>query len=183
MFSLMIFMETKLKGAFIIRPQRREDERGFFARAFCQKEFAKRGLSASIVQCNTSYNKKKGTFRGMHFQAPPYEEEKIVSCTHGAFIDFIVDLRSDSPTFKQCAQIELSAENGHSLYIPKSFAHGFLTLQDHTQVFFQMTQYQNEEYAMGFRYDDPAFDIQLPFDADIVAERDKSYPDLYLLPN
>jgi dTDP-4-dehydrorhamnose 3,5-epimerase len=178
----MIFMETKLKGAFIMKPQRREDERGFFARTFCQKEFVKRGLGAAIVQCNVSYNKRKGTFRGMHFQAPPFEEEKIVSCTQGALLDFIVDLRTDSPTFKACEQIELSAQNGYSLYVPKSFAHGFLTLEEHTQIFYQMTQYQHEEYARGFRYNDPAFDIQLPFEADVVADKDKSYPDLYLLP-
>jgi dTDP-4-dehydrorhamnose 3,5-epimerase len=175
-------METKLKGAFIIKPQRRENERGFFARVFCQEEFTKRGLTASIAQCNISYNKKKGTFRGMHFQAPPYEEEKIVSCTQGAFLDLIVDLRTDSPTFRECAQVELTAENGYSLYVPKSFAHGFFTLQDHTKVFFQMTKYQHEEYACGFRYDDPAFDIQLPFEVGTVADKDKSYPDLYLLP-
>jgi dTDP-4-dehydrorhamnose 3,5-epimerase len=178
----MIFAETKLKGVYIIKPQRIEDERGFFARTYCEKEFARRGLNTSVVQCNVSFNRKRGTFRGMHFQAPPYEEEKIVTCFQGAILDYIVDLRADSPTFKQWIKVELTEDNGHLLYVPKSFAHGFLTLRDHTRVFYQMTQYHHPECAMGFRYDDPAFDIKLPFEITTLAERDKSYPDLYLLP-
>jgi dTDP-4-dehydrorhamnose 3,5-epimerase len=118
----------------------------------------------------------------MHFQAPPYEEEKIVSCLQGAILDFIVDLRVDSPTFKQWIKVELSAANGEMLYIPKSFAHGFLVLKDHTHVFYQMTQYYHPEHARGFRFDDPAFDLKLPYEITTMSERDKSYPDLYLLP-
>lgn len=177
--SIMIFEETKLKGAFLIKPEKKEDERGFFARAFCQQEFMDHGLNADIVQCDNSYNKKKGTFRGMHFQVAPYEEDKIVSCTLGALLDFIVDLRPASSTFKQVINVELSQQNGYLLYVPKSFAHGFFTLLDSTQVFYQMTQYYHPECARGFRYDDPAFDIHPPFGITAIAERDKKYPDLF----
>lgn len=179
----MTFHETKLRGAFIIKPQKKEDERGFFARTFCKKEFLEHGLNATIVQCDLSYNKKKGTFRGMHFQAPPFEEDKIVNCVQGALMDYIVDLRVESPTFKEWINVELSAENGHMLYIPKSFAHGFYTLRDHTMVSYQMTQYYHPEHALGFRFDDPAFDIHLPAEVATLSEKDRSYPDLYLLPS
>jgi dTDP-4-dehydrorhamnose 3,5-epimerase len=179
---IMIFSETKLKGAYIIKPQKIEDERGFFTRTFCQKEFIDHGLSANVVQRNYSYNKKKGTFRGMHFQAPPFEEEKIVSCVNGSILDIIVDLRVESPTFKECLKVELSAENGYLLYIPKTFAHGFLTLTDDTLISYLMTEYYHPEFSFGFRYDDPAFDIRLPFPVTIVSRKDISYPDLYLLP-
>jgi dTDP-4-dehydrorhamnose 3,5-epimerase len=179
---VMIFIETKLKGAFIIKPQKIEDERGSFSRTFCKKEFAEYGLNASITQCNISFNKKKGTFRGMHFQAPPFEEEKIVSCVQGSLLDYIIDLRVESPTFKHWIKVELSEKNGFMLYVPKSFAHGFLTLCDNTQVFYQMTEYYHPEFAIGFRHDDPAFDIRLPYEITTISEKDKSYPDLYLLP-
>ncbi len=179
----MIFHETKLKGAFIIKPQRKEDERGFFARTFCQREFLEQGLNATIMQCDISHNKKKGTFRGMHFQAPPFEEDKIVTCLQGAILDYIVDLRVESPTFKEWIKVELSAENGYSLYVPKSFAHGFYTLHDNTDVFYQMTQFHHPEHAWGFRFDDPAFDIHLPSEVATLSEKDRSYPDLYLLPS
>ena len=179
----MTFHETKLKGAFIIKPQRKEDERGFFARTFCKKEFLEHGLNASVVQCDLSYNKKKGTFRGMHFQAPPFEEDKIVNCIQGAIMDYIVDLRVDSPTFKEWISVELSSENRYTLYVPKSFAHGFYTLRDNTEVFYQMTQYYHPELSWGFRFDDPAFDIHLPSEIATLSEKDRSYPDLYLLPS
>lgn len=172
----MIFNETKLKGAFVITPERLEDERGFFARSFCLTEFSRHGLYPTIVQCNLSYNKKKGTFRGMHFQVAPYEEDKIVSCTQGSILDFIVDLRPGSPTFKQWIAVELSAENRNILYVPKSFANGFITLSDHTQVQYQMTQFYHAESARGFRWDDPAFDIHIPFAVEAIAEKDKSFP-------
>ncbi len=168
-----------MKGAYLIKPQRREDHRGFFSRSFCSKEFTSHGLNANIVQCSTSYNKKKGTFRGMHFQASPYEEDKIVTCTHGAILDFIVDLRVDSPTFKQKCSVELTSENGFMLYIPKSFAHGFFTLCDDTQLFYLITQFYQPDYSTGFRFDDPVIDIQLPFELTTIAERDKNLPDLY----
>lgn len=173
----MLFEETKLKGAFVITPEKLEDDRGFFfARSFCLREMAAHGLYPHIVQCNISYNKRKGTFRGMHFQAPPFEEDKLVSCSHGSILDYIVDLRPGSSTFKQWTAVELSADNRSSLYIPKSFAHGFLTLTTETQVFYQMTQFYNAESSRGFRWNDPAFDIHLPFAVNAIAEKDKSYP-------
>lgn len=178
----MEFVETKLPGAFVIKPERHVDERGFFARTFCKKEFEDHGLNPDVVQCSISYNQNKGTFRGMHFQASPFQEEKLVSCVQGGILDYIVDLRPDSPTFKQYVKVELSAENGWALYIPKSFAHGFLTLCDNSVVSYQMTEYHHSEAAYGFRWDDPAFDITLPFQVTTQAERDKNYPDLYVLP-
>jgi dTDP-4-dehydrorhamnose 3,5-epimerase len=178
----MIFVETKLRGAYIIKPERRKDERGYFARTFCRREFVDHGLNPAVVQCNISYNQNKGTFRGMHFQAPPFQEEKLVSCVQGAILDYIVDLRPESPTFKQHVKVELSADNGFALYVPKSFAHGFLTLQDNSVVMYQMSEYHHSEAAHGFRWDDPAFDIILPFQVTTQAERDKNYPDLYVLP-
>jgi dTDP-4-dehydrorhamnose 3,5-epimerase len=178
----MIFVETKLSGAYILKPQRHVDERGYFSRTFCKKEFIEHGLNATVVQSSISFNHKKGTFRGMHFQAPPHQEEKLVSCVQGAILDYIVDLRPDSLTFKQSFKVELSADNGWALYIPKSFAHGFLTLSDNTVVSYQMSEYHHAESAYGFRWDDPAFDIILPFQVTTQAERDKNYPDLYVLP-
>jgi dTDP-4-dehydrorhamnose 3,5-epimerase len=174
----MIFEETKLKGVFIIKPEKMEDERGFFARSFCHKEFTEQGLNANVVQCSISYNYKKGTFRGMHYQAFPFGEDKIVSCTQGALLDFIVDLRTTSSTFRQGVTVELSAENGCMVYIPRSFAHGFLTLKDHTQLSYQMTQFYQRKYERGFRFNDPAFDIPFPFEPTIIAEKDMSYPDM-----
>jgi len=179
----MIFYETKLKGAFIIKPDKKGDERGSFARIFCQDEFLARGLNATIVQSDISYIRTKGTFKGMHFQAPPFEEDKIVSCLQGAILDYIVDLRVESRTFKEWVKTELSSENGCSIYVPKSFAHGFYTLQDNTMVFYNMTQYHHPEQALGFRFDDPAFDIAMPAEVANLSEEDRSYPDLYLLPS
>jgi dTDP-4-dehydrorhamnose 3,5-epimerase len=172
----MIFTETNLKGAFLIKPEKIEDERGYFARSFCKWEFLKHGLNAHVVQCSVSYNKMQGTFRGMHYQLPPFEEDKIVSCVKGSVMDFIVDMRKNSPTFGQSVSVELSSENGYMLYVPRSFAHGFLTLEDDTQLFYQMTQYHQAEYATGFRFDDPAFDIRLPFEPVIISKKDKTYP-------
>ena len=181
--TTMIFHETKLKGAFIIKPDKKEDERGFLARTFCQDEFLAHGLNATIVQSDISYIRAKGTLRGMHFQAPPFEEDKIVSCHQGAILDYIVDLRVESPTFKEWIKVELSSENGYSVYIPKSFAHGFYTLRDNTHIFFHMTQYHHPEHTWGFRFDDPAFDIHVPEKIASLSEKDESYPDLYLLPS
>jgi dTDP-4-dehydrorhamnose 3,5-epimerase len=178
----MIFVETKLHGAYLIKPERHEDERGYFARTFCKKEFVDQGLNPRMVQTSISYNRKKGTFRGMHFQSAPYQEEKLVSCVQGSILDYIVDLRPESPTFKDYIKVELSAENGFSLYVPKSFAHGFLTLADNSTVLYQMSEYHHSEAAHGFRWDDPAFDISLPFQVTTQAERDRNYPDLYVLP-
>lgn len=173
----MIFTETFLKGAFIVEPEKREDERGFFARTWCQKEFRDYGLNTSVVQCNISFNKRKGTLRGMHFQTPPYEEAKLVRCTMGAIYDVIIDLRPDSDTFKKWFALELSSENRKMLYVPEGFAHGFVTLTDNTEVFYQMSQYYHPEYAAGVRWDDPAFNISWPEDVKVISDKDRSYPD------
>jgi dTDP-4-dehydrorhamnose 3,5-epimerase len=172
----LIFRETELKGAFIIDCERREDERGFFARTFCSREFAAHGLDQTFVQCNISFNKRKGTLRGMHFQAAPYEETKLVRCSRGSICDVIIDLRRESPTFKRHVAVTLSAENGRMLYIPKGFAHGFQTLEDHTEVFYQMGEYYAPEYQKGVRWDDQAFGIEWPAGEKIIIERDRSYP-------
>src|SRR6185369_14463804 len=182
--EIMIFKETKLKGVFIIKPELKEDERGpsmktFFAR----DEFLAHGLNATIVQSDISYIKTKGTFRGMHFQVPPFEEDKIVSCCSGAIVNYIVDLRVESPTFKDWVKVEVSSDNGYLVYIPKSFAHGFYTLHPDTRVVYQLTEYHRPEHVLGFRLDDPAFDITVPAEIASLSDQDRSYPDLYLLPS
>lgn len=173
----MIFNETKLRGAYIIEPDRLDDERGFFARTFCQEEFKTHGLNPCVAQCNISFNKKIGTLRGMHYQAAPYQEAKLVRCTQGAIYDVIIDLRSDSPTFKQWAAKELTAENRKMLYIPEGFAHGFQTLEGNTEVFYQMSEFYHPEFARGVRWDDPAFGIEWPIDAVILSAKDRDYLD------
>lgn len=174
----MIFTEAKLKGAFIIEPERLGDHRGFFARTWCQREFETHGLSPRLAQCNISFNKKKGTLRGMHYQAAPYEEAKLVRCTMGAIYDAIIDLRSESPTFMQHTAVVLTAENRKMLYVPEGFAHGFQTLEDDTEVFYQMSEFYVAEYARGVRWNDPAFGIQWPDAEPIILERDRNYPDM-----
>lgn len=173
----MIFQETNLKNAYLIELQRREDERGFFARTWCQQEFEEHGLNPRLVQCNLSFNKKKGTLRGMHYQAAPYEEAKLVHCTCGAIYDIIVDLRPDSATFKHYFGVTLSAAAHNMLYIPEGFAHGFLTLEDNTEVFYQMSEFYAPDYARGFRWNDPAFNIEWPAPVQVISERDATYPD------
>ena len=172
----MIFTETPLKDAYIIELERIEDERGFFARSWCAGEFEKHGLNPNLVQCNVSFNKKKGTLRGMHYQAAPHEEAKFVRCTKGALYDVIIDLRPDSPTFKHWFGVELTAENRKSFYIPEGFAHGFQTLEDDTEVFYQMSECYDPESARGVRYDDPAFGIAWPSSHITVSPKDNSYP-------
>ncbi len=173
----MIFKETKLKGVFVIEPERLQDERGFFARTWCQKEFEAHGLNLHLVQCSISFSKKKGTLRGMHYQAAPHEEAKLVRCTMGAIYDVITDLRRDSTTFKQWAAAELTADNYRMHYVPEGFAHGFLTLKDRTEVFYQMSQFHVPTSARGVRWDDPAFGIRWPIAVQVISDRDKSYPD------
>lgn len=173
----MIFTETKLHGAFIIDPERLEDERGFFARTWCQREFAVHGLSPRWVQCNISFNTPKGTLRGMHYQAAPYAETKLIRCTMGAIYDVIIDLRPDSPTFKLWLAVELTADNRCMLYVPGGFAHGFLTLANHTEVLYQMSEFYVAEYARGVRWNDPAFGIQWPADVRVISDRDRNYLD------
>ena len=173
----MLFTETSLKGAFIIEPQRLEDARGFFARTWCQREFAAHGLNPQLVQCSTSFNKKKGTLRGIHFQAPPFEEAKLVRCTAGAILDVIIDLRRQSTTFLQSFSATLTADNHKMLYIPEGLAHGFLTLQDDTEVFYQMSEVYSPEHACGVRWNDPTFGITWPIEITVISERDSRYPD------
>lgn len=173
----MLFTETKLKGAFIIDLEKLEDQRGFFARSWCKKEFETRGLNPNLVQCNISFNKKAGTLRGMHYQAAPYEEAKLVRCTKGSIYDVIIDLRPDSSTNKKFFSITLSADNRKMIYIPEKFAHGFLTLEDDTEVFYQMSEFYAPEYAKGYRWNDRAFNILWPREVKVISERDKNYPD------
>ena len=173
----MIFAETRLKGAYIIEPERLLDERGFFARTWCQKEFQLHGLNTNVVQCNISYNKKKGTLRGMHYQAAPCEETKLVRCTQGEMYDVIIDLRPDSTTFMNWLSVELTAYNRKMLYIPEGFAHGFMTLMDNTEVFYQMSESYSAEHARGVRWNDPAFGIQWPIEVSVMAEKDRQFPD------
>jgi dTDP-4-dehydrorhamnose 3,5-epimerase len=173
----MIFTETKLPGAFIIELEKLADERGFFARTWCQQEFSIHQLNTRLVQCNVSFNKKKGSLRGMHYQTKPYEEAKLVRCTAGAIYDVIIDLRPDSPTFTQHTAVVLTARNYTMLYIPEGFAHGFLTLEDETEVFYQMSTAFVPTAARGVRWNDPVFNIEWPIAVQVISERDHSYTD------
>lgn len=173
----MVFKETKLKGAYIIELEPLQDERGFFARSFCQDEFRKHGLYFYIVQCNISYNKKKGTLRGMHYQVAPCEEAKLVNCIRGAIYDVIIDLRPKSATYCQWSAVELSADNYKMLYIPEGFAHGFQTLEDFTKVFYQMSEFYHPECIRGVRWNDPSFGIEWPLSNPILSKKDSLFND------
>ena len=173
----MIFIETRLKGVFTIELERFEDERGFFALSWSAAESARRGLDSSLAECNISFNRKKETLRGMHYQEAPYGQTKIVRCTMGSIYDVIIDLRSDSPTFKQWIGLELTATNRLMLYVPKDFAHGFQTLKDETEVFYQMSNAYAPASSRGVRWDDPAFGIQWPEGERVITERDRTFPD------
>jgi dTDP-4-dehydrorhamnose 3,5-epimerase len=173
----LIFEPTILPGAYVIEPERYEDFRGSFTRVFCQREFAAAGLEARIVQCNVSFNRRKGTLRGMHYQEAPYQEVKLVRCNRGSVYDVIVDLRRESPTFKRHFALELNEQNGTALYIPTGVAHGFQTLVDDSELSYQMSQFYSVEHARGVRWNDPAFDISWPPDDRTILERDQSYPD------
>lgn len=173
----MIFEETKLKGAFVIEPELSEDERGFFARTFCRNEFETYGLNPNLVQCNISFNRKKGTVRGMHYQVRPHEEDKLVRCTCGVIYDVIVDIRKDSPTRKRWISVELSAENRRMLYVPRGCAHGFQTLEDNCEVFYQMSEMYHSDLSRGVRWNDPAFSIRWPLRDPVISKRDAHYSD------
>lgn len=173
----MIFKETKLKGAFVIELERFEDERGFFSLSWSEKEFAGQGLEPRLVESNVSFNRKKGTLRGMHYQQSPHGQVKLVRCTMGAVYDVIVDLRPASPTFKQWFSIELTAINRSSLYVPKDFAHGFQTLEDDSEVFYQMSAPYVPGSGTGVRWNDPAFSIEWPSAERIIIARDQEYSD------
>ena len=172
----MIFAATPI-GAVVIEPELVEDERGFFARSFCAREFAARGLDARVAQCNVSFNRARGTLRGLHFQRPPHAEAKLVRCTRGAVYDVALDLRSDSPTFLVHFAVELSAANRKMLFVPAGLAHGFQTLEPDTEVFYQISTPYVPDAADGVRWNDPAFAIDWPLAVSAISERDRAYPD------
>jgi dTDP-4-dehydrorhamnose 3,5-epimerase len=171
----MKFFETKLKDAYIIEVEKNIDERGFFARSWDINEFKKNKINEKIVQCNISFNKKIGTLRGMHFQKKPYQESKLVRCTKGKIYDVIIDLRKESDTFKKWTSIELSENNFKMLYVPKGFAHGFQTLEDNTEVFYQMSEFYKPKYSSGYRWDDNIFKIKWPITPPIISDKDLLY--------
>lgn len=174
----MRFSETELRGAFIVEPEPCRDDRGFFARVWCEREWAEHGIGMVVRQCNLSSNHKRGTLRGMHFQVKPHEEAKVVSCLRGAIYDVIVDLRPESPTYKRYLALELSEANRRLLYVPPGFAHGFQTLVDDTDVYYQMSEFYVPAAVRGVRWDDPAFAIKWPAVPErILSERDRGFPD------
>lgn len=172
----MIFTETKLGGAFVIDPEFREDERGFFARTFCQHEFAAHGLKVDVAQANLSFNHRAGTLRGLHFQRPPAAETKLVRCTRGAIVDVIVDLRPGSPTYLQHVAVELSEDNRRALYVPELFAHGYQTLTDGAEVTYQVGEFYTPGAEGGLRYDDPRLGIAWPLPVTVISDKDAAWP-------
>ena len=172
----MIFRETKLQGAFEIHLEVKPDERGFFARAWCQREFENSKLNSRLAQCSISFNSRKGTLRGIHYQAPPDAETKVVRCTKGAIYDVVVDLRPGSPTFRDWIAVVLTAEKRNMVYVPEGCGHGFLTLEDESEVFYQMSEFYSAESARGVRWDDPAFQVAWPDKVEVISERDRTYP-------
>src|SRR5690348_12445352 len=173
----MLFHKTKLPGVFEIHTDSKPDERGFFARTWCQKEFESQGLNGRLVQCNLSFNKRRGTLRGMHYQAAPYAEAKLVRCSKGAIYDVVLDLRPDSPTFKDWIAVALTAGKRNMVYVPEGCAHGFLTVEEESEVTYQMSEFYNAESARGVRWNDPAFNIMWPEKVQVISERDRTYPD------
>jgi dTDP-4-dehydrorhamnose 3,5-epimerase len=173
----MRFIETELKGAFILELERKEDSRGFFARAFCRAELLEHGLNPAITQCNISFNPREATLRGMHYQADPFAEVKLVRCTSGAIYDVIIDLRRESSTYRNWIGVELSAENRRMLYVPPGFAHGYMTLVENSEVFYQVSQFYHPEHERGIRWNDSAFAIQWPRRPEIISPKDSTHPD------
>ncbi|PYR52421.1 MAG: dTDP-4-dehydrorhamnose 3,5-epimerase [Acidobacteria bacterium] len=174
----MIFSETKLQGAFVMDLERREDERGFFARAFCQREFQAHGLNPVIAQANIGFNRYKGTVRGMHFQYPPSAETKLVRCSRGAVLDTIVDLRPESPTYLHHVSVELSADNHRGIFIPERFAHGYQTLEDHTETTYQVGEFYTPGAEGGLLFDDPRLGLTWPLPVTVISEKDRRWPAL-----
>jgi dTDP-4-dehydrorhamnose 3,5-epimerase len=173
----MKFTPTKIPGAYLIEIQPITDERGFFARSFCADEFQQHGLNSDFVQCNVSFTAKRGTIRGMHYQVSPNTEAKLVRCTRGGIYDVILDLRPESPTFKQWVATELTSDNRQMFYIPPGCAHGFQTLIDDTEVFYQMSGVYSVDATRGVRWNDSAFGIEVPLAVSIISDRDRNYPD------
>jgi len=176
----MIFHELKLAGAYEIHLEEIPDERGFFARSWCQKDFAQLGLNSRLVQCNISVSTRKGTLRGMHYQAPPFAETKLVRCARGSIYDVVLDLRLQSDTFKQWIAVILTSQKRNMVFVPEGCAHGFLTLEADAEVCYQMSEYYHPEVARGVRWDDPAFGIAWPGKVQVISERDRTYPDFHL---
>jgi dTDP-4-dehydrorhamnose 3,5-epimerase len=174
----MIFTETKLKGAFIIDIEPRNDERGFFTRAFCQHEFAAHGLKPVIAQANIGFNRRRGTIRGMHFQFPPAAETKLVRASRGAVLDIIVDLRPESPTYLQHVEVELSADNHRGIYIPERFAHGYQALEDNTETTYQVGEFYTPGAEGGLRFDDPRLGLRWPLPVAVISPKDLAWPPL-----
>jgi dTDP-4-dehydrorhamnose 3,5-epimerase len=172
----MIFTETKLKGAFIIDVELLADQRGAFARTFCAKDFEQQGLKPSVAQCNLSFNHQAGTLRGLHYQVSPAAETKLVRCTKGGIYDVIVDMRPESPTYRQHIGVELTAENRRALYVPELFAHGYQALSDGAEVIYQVGEFYTPGYERGLHYDDPAFGISWPLPVTVISEKDASWP-------
>lgn len=173
----MRFTPTRLSGAFILDPERREDARGHFARTFCRREFEAHGLKPDIAQANIAWNARKGTLRGMHYQVAPAAETKLVRCTRGALWDVIVDLRPDSPTFLEHVGVELSAENGRQLFVPEMFAHGYITLADDTEAAYQVGEFYAPDAERGIRFNDPALGISWPVPVEVISDKDAAWPD------
>jgi dTDP-4-dehydrorhamnose 3,5-epimerase len=174
----MIFYETRLRGVFEIHPEPKSDHRGFFARCWCEKEWKSHGLNPKTVQCSASFNSRQGTLRGIHYQAAPWPETKLVRCTKGAIYDVVVDLRQQSPTFRKWIGVVLTDQTRNMVYVPEGCGHGFLTLQDETEVFYQISEFYHPELARGVRWDDPAFQISWPAEIKVISERDRTYANL-----
>lgn len=172
----MIFTETNLKDAYTLELEKKEDQRGFFARTYCQDEFKVMGISFTPVQANLSYNKYRHTLRGMHYQASPFEEAKLVSCIKGAIFDVIIDIRPGSPTYCEWIGVELSADNKRLLFVPEGFAHGFLTLERETEISYLMSEFYTPGTGRGIRWDDPVFHINWPGEIEVISEQDKKWP-------
>jgi dTDP-4-dehydrorhamnose 3,5-epimerase len=173
----MRFIPTPIVGAYVVEPELIEDERGFFARTYCRDEFLANGLDPDLLQCSISFNKRRGTLRGMHYQKAPYAETKLVRCTQGAIFDVIIDLNSESTTYLQWFGVELTAEKRNALYIPPGLAHGFQTLSDNAEILYQISEIFRPEYSGGFRWNDPAFAVNWPEQITVMSQRDRSYPD------
>jgi dTDP-4-dehydrorhamnose 3,5-epimerase len=173
----MRFHQTDIPGVFQIHLEANVDDRGFFARSWCQKEFQRHALNDQIVQCSVSFSKKKGTLRGMHYQAAPYPETKVVSCTKGAIYDVVIDLRRASTAYRHWVGVQLTAADRNMIYVPEGCAHGFITLEDETEVLYKMSEFYHPDLAEGVRWDDPAFAVSWPVPVEVISDRDRSYPD------
>lgn len=176
----MRFVPTNLAGVYVVEQERQNDDRGFFARTWCAREFEDHGLDAGLAQCSVSFNRRRATLRGLHYQAPPFAEVKLVRCIRGALYDVALDLRPDSPSFGRWFGVELTAEDGRGLYIPRGFAHGFYSLADDTEVAYQISTEYRPDAARGVRWDDPFHGVAWPGPVEVIAPRDRGYPDIAL---